>query len=216
MDRSHERYRGDTAAFGATIKAFENGNAEMGIPRTGDPVFVEEKWVPFFKTGKELRERLNPGMAGFERLWKDGKLTDAGMPNPAREVNDIAEGPDGAIWVTRGGRGTQSLARWHKGRWTEFGTASGLPEKPVWHPLFARDGTLWLTTEDAVYRKEAGRDRFVPTGIRTVPRATLAEAPDGTIWLTEKEQTRAIARNGALIEGGRLHGGRVDSRGAPA
>ncbi|MCY0149557.1 integration host factor subunit beta [Hoeflea sp. G2-23] len=29
-------------------------------PRTGDPVFVEEKWVPFFKTGKELRERLNP------------------------------------------------------------------------------------------------------------------------------------------------------------
>ena len=28
-------------------------------PRTGDSVFVEEKWVPFFKTGKELRERLN-------------------------------------------------------------------------------------------------------------------------------------------------------------
>ncbi len=32
-------------------------------PRTGDAVFVEEKWVPFFKTGKELRERLNPGQA---------------------------------------------------------------------------------------------------------------------------------------------------------
>lgn len=28
-------------------------------PRTGDTVMVEEKWVPFFKTGKELRERLN-------------------------------------------------------------------------------------------------------------------------------------------------------------
>ena len=28
-------------------------------PRTGESVFVEEKWVPFFKTGKELRERLN-------------------------------------------------------------------------------------------------------------------------------------------------------------
>ena len=28
-------------------------------PRTGDTVFVEEKFVPFFKTGKELRERLN-------------------------------------------------------------------------------------------------------------------------------------------------------------
>lgn len=28
-------------------------------PRTGENVTVDEKWVPFFKTGKELRERLN-------------------------------------------------------------------------------------------------------------------------------------------------------------
>jgi integration host factor subunit beta len=28
-------------------------------PRTGDQVDVAEKFVPFFKTGKELRERLN-------------------------------------------------------------------------------------------------------------------------------------------------------------
>jgi integration host factor subunit beta len=29
-------------------------------PRTGQTVQVAEKHVPFFKTGKELRERLNP------------------------------------------------------------------------------------------------------------------------------------------------------------
>lgn len=28
-------------------------------PRTGAPVPVEEKFIPFFKTGKELRDRLN-------------------------------------------------------------------------------------------------------------------------------------------------------------
>ena len=28
-------------------------------PRTGESVEVDEKWVPFFKTGKDLRERLN-------------------------------------------------------------------------------------------------------------------------------------------------------------
>jgi integration host factor subunit beta len=28
-------------------------------PRTGEPVSVEEKHVPFFKTGKLLRDRLN-------------------------------------------------------------------------------------------------------------------------------------------------------------
>ena len=30
-------------------------------PRTGESVSVPEKRVPFFKTGKELRERLNGG-----------------------------------------------------------------------------------------------------------------------------------------------------------
>ena len=30
-------------------------------PRTGDPVHVEAKAVPFFKSGKEMRERLNGG-----------------------------------------------------------------------------------------------------------------------------------------------------------
>lgn len=29
-------------------------------PRTGDSVDVAEKFIPFFKTGKELREKLNP------------------------------------------------------------------------------------------------------------------------------------------------------------
>jgi len=33
-------------------------------PRTGEQVAVEEKHVPFFKTGKEMRERLNNGHAG--------------------------------------------------------------------------------------------------------------------------------------------------------
>jgi len=28
-------------------------------PRTGDSVDVTEKYIPFFKTGKQLRERLN-------------------------------------------------------------------------------------------------------------------------------------------------------------
>ena len=36
--------------------------ARMGRnPRTGEPVQVDQKFVPFFKTGKELRERLNGG-----------------------------------------------------------------------------------------------------------------------------------------------------------
>ena len=33
-------------------------------PGNGETVFVEEKFVPFFKTGKELRERLNRDYPG--------------------------------------------------------------------------------------------------------------------------------------------------------
>lgn len=33
-------------------------------PRTGEAVEVPRKFVPFFKTGKELRERLNKDYAG--------------------------------------------------------------------------------------------------------------------------------------------------------
>ncbi|MCP2138638.1 integration host factor subunit beta [Rhizobium sp. SLBN-94] len=29
-------------------------------PRDGTSVFVEEKWVQFFKAGKEMQDRLNP------------------------------------------------------------------------------------------------------------------------------------------------------------
>ena len=39
--------------------------ARMGRnPRTGEAVAVAEKRVPFFRTGKELRERLNGGVRG--------------------------------------------------------------------------------------------------------------------------------------------------------
>jgi integration host factor subunit beta len=42
-------------AFSVKQRPARNGRN----PRTGAPVDVAEKFVPFFKTGKELRERLN-------------------------------------------------------------------------------------------------------------------------------------------------------------
>ena len=53
--------RGDRVelrGFGAF--SVKNRPARTGRnPRTGEAVQVDEKWVPFFKTGKELRDRLN-------------------------------------------------------------------------------------------------------------------------------------------------------------
>lgn len=51
--------RVELRGFGAF--SVKSRNARMGRnPRTGSAVEVIAKRVPFFKTGKELRERLNP------------------------------------------------------------------------------------------------------------------------------------------------------------
>jgi integration host factor subunit beta len=42
-------------AFSVKVRPARQGRN----PRTGEPVTVEEKRAPFFRTGKELRERLN-------------------------------------------------------------------------------------------------------------------------------------------------------------
>jgi integration host factor subunit beta len=34
-------------------------------PKDGTSVFVEEKWVPFFKAGKEMQDRLNSANASM-------------------------------------------------------------------------------------------------------------------------------------------------------
>ncbi len=50
--------RVELRGFGAF--SVKNRAARIGRnPRTGERVEVEEKWVPFFKTGKDLRDRLN-------------------------------------------------------------------------------------------------------------------------------------------------------------
>ena len=53
------RNRGELRGFGAF--ATKKRGARTGRnPRTGDSVSVTEKYVPYFKTGKQLREKLNP------------------------------------------------------------------------------------------------------------------------------------------------------------
>lgn len=57
--------RGDRVelrGFGAFVSRERDARTGRN-PRTGEIVPVEQKNVPFFKVGKELRERVNHGMA---------------------------------------------------------------------------------------------------------------------------------------------------------
>lgn len=56
-------------------------------PRTGEHVPVEQKSVPFFKTGKEMRERLNRDQGDGQGDNQDDNQNDG--PKPAGEGNDL-------------------------------------------------------------------------------------------------------------------------------
>lgn len=47
-------------AFSVRLRGARTGRN----PRTGDPVAVDEKAVPFFRTGKEMRDRINTAHSG--------------------------------------------------------------------------------------------------------------------------------------------------------
>jgi len=58
-------------------------------PRTGTTVSVDDKFVPFFKTGKELRERLNGKTAEVPRARRRGKAAAAAKPAASKAANGI-------------------------------------------------------------------------------------------------------------------------------
>ena len=66
-----------------TYRAYEGRN-----PRTGVTVSVRPKRLPFFKVGKELKERVNAGkQAKQEKQGKTAKLRDAGESGAAVPVS---------------------------------------------------------------------------------------------------------------------------------
>lgn len=127
-------------------------------------------------------------------VLRNGQLIDAQMPNPSREVNDIEEDADGGIWVARGGRSERMLARFHQGRWQEFGTESGLPAQPVWDLLVTRDGTLWVVLSHALAFRRPADTGFQLAPQTITPRASLSEDAQGQVWLSDSQGTRALNR----------------------
>lgn len=60
IDAMAQGHRVELRGFGAfSVKKRDSRTGRN--PRTGESVAVEEKYVPFFKTGKLLRDRLNGG-----------------------------------------------------------------------------------------------------------------------------------------------------------
>jgi integration host factor subunit beta len=76
-----KRDRVELRGFGA-FSVKERDARKGRNPRTGETVAVDQKVVPFFKTGKELRDRLNA---------RDGGA--GGEPKPAEPALSVPKAP---------------------------------------------------------------------------------------------------------------------------
>jgi integration host factor subunit beta len=110
IDTLNQGEKIELRGFGS-FRVRERGARRGRNPKTGDPVDIPAKRVPYFKPGKELKELINededgPGAAGEARLAEppdpDARPTDppppdvraegSGEPTPAAEGGDAGGG----------------------------------------------------------------------------------------------------------------------------
>ncbi|WP_049622171.1 sensor histidine kinase [Frateuria defendens] len=128
---------------------------------------------------------------GGASLLRDGHLTHyterAGFPEGM--VNDFARTADGALWAASSG----GLVRWQDGRWRVAGDDWGYPTRHADWALTDRHGTLWVATGRELVFLRPGARRFEHTGVELSTYAVIAQAPDGTLWVSDNLRgTRAL------------------------
>jgi signal transduction histidine kinase/ligand-binding sensor domain-containing protein/DNA-binding response OmpR family regulator len=94
-------------------------------------------------------------------------------------VSALAEGPDGSIWI-----GSDSgLIRYHRGEFTRFGAADGLPHERIRALCVDDDGILWVATGAGVCRLRRGvlRDEL-SAALAAVDASRIRKTRDGVLW----------------------------------
>lgn len=128
---------------------------------------------------------------GGASVLKDGQVTNfgerEGMPGGVvfRFVQDL----DGGLWAATAG----GLARLDDNRWRTVGSEWGYPANRADWVFVDRDGTLWAATHETLVFLRRGARHFESTGERIVGLAVIAQAQDGTMWLSDDLRgTRAL------------------------
>ena len=96
------------------------------------------------------------------------------------------------------GKHGEGLIRLNGTRWERIGSQWGLPQEiqhSISHALLVDShGTLWAGIGHTVMHLRQGSKRFEPTGAYAGYVESIAEAPDGTIWMAdESSATRVIS-----------------------
>jgi len=123
---------------------------------------------------------FEPNGLGF---YKDGSLrvfTRRGEL-PDSPTHCFARDNDGTIWA-----GTETGLVFRQGdRWISVGREWNFIPEMIRYLLVDREGTLWVATVKRVVSLKRGAKRFEIGGPVGVAVTTLAQAPDGRVWLAD-------------------------------
>ncbi|AXC10024.1 Sensor histidine kinase [Acidisarcina polymorpha] len=123
---------------------------------------------------------------GKTSFLKDGILQNQRLTRHAHgggTVFSIITDPDGSLWSAT----YEGLMHFFAGEWHDADEAAGLDIKTCYFLYKDRSGTLWLATNDFVYRLDRGSKHLVNTGINGGPDAVFTDGPDGAVWIADRK-----------------------------
>ena len=132
------------------------------------------------------------GLGGFGgvAVFRDGRMVDTAMPNPAYMVTDLAQDHDGALWAATTRLG-EPLRRYRNGRWEVIGPDWNLPRDDlVAEMAMGNDGALWVVIKKRLFVLPRGARRFAETGVKVVGGVGLALDPGGRLWIADEQGVR--------------------------
>jgi ligand-binding sensor domain-containing protein len=163
-----------------------------------EPVFGERvpgSAVLSLCTARDGSLWIGYGSGGIAHLQDNrlrGYLAGGGVPSGG--ILSIVEDKNGVIWVA----GAYGFGRFKNGKWEKVGAESGYPAPGAQSLLVDRRGTLWVATDgldfglgkDTVRRNTIltlapDSNHFATTGEVVGMVRTIAEAPDGAIWIAD-------------------------------
>lgn len=153
--------------------AFQRMDDAVDLNADGSPFYVlntrdDGLWVYYYKA-----KRI--------RAYKAGLFSDRATPVQNGTVISITQTVDGDIWLVGGSPG-QPLYRFRKNKWHQVQPRLGQSRDILLSVVVSLDGSVWVGSTDAIYRRSMNSDRFDRVLERAGAQYRLLLDSRGRVW----------------------------------
>lgn len=133
-------------------------------------------------------------------VYRSGRLQRLSVPRLTGTVVDLAQTPNGDIWIA-GGRMGQPMLRYRNGIWAELSPGVNFSSDINMGMVVTDDGSLWVAYTNNIFRLRKGGDRFEHMISEPGGHMRLSVDPVGRVWSTGTGGSRAITEAGGRWTG---------------